>query len=187
MVTMSSIEVGSTAPPLDPPARTCCTWSPTRRPRWIFAGQLVAVVVTRAGWPTALSVLVGGVGVAVSWRYPWAGTRDHERRPPSPSAPPATTRCRCGCWPSSCCSPARCEGGSRWPQPRLVAGVLLASFMTVGGFRGGAAGRSGRAVLGRGGRCDRGGATQLPGPVVGAGGTGPGRHRSPASSRRPAG
>ena len=39
----------------------------------VFIGQVVAVVVTRADWPTALSVLLAGAGVVLSWREPWAG------------------------------------------------------------------------------------------------------------------
>jgi hypothetical protein len=39
----------------------------------VFTGQIVAVALTGADWPTLLSVLLAGAGVALSWRQPWAG------------------------------------------------------------------------------------------------------------------
>lgn len=39
----------------------------------VFAGQIVAVTVRGSDWPTVLSVLLAGGGVALSWWKPWAG------------------------------------------------------------------------------------------------------------------
>jgi hypothetical protein len=39
----------------------------------VFTGQIVAAVLTGSGWPTALSVLLAGGGVALSWSRPPAG------------------------------------------------------------------------------------------------------------------
>jgi signal transduction histidine kinase len=39
----------------------------------VFAGQLLAVILRGSGWPTALSVLLAGAGVVLSWWLPWAG------------------------------------------------------------------------------------------------------------------
>jgi signal transduction histidine kinase len=39
----------------------------------VLAGQIAAVIVGGSGWPTALSVLLAGGGIALSWWKPWAG------------------------------------------------------------------------------------------------------------------
>lgn len=39
----------------------------------VFTGEIVAVVLTGSDWPTALSVLLAGGGVVLSWWRPWAG------------------------------------------------------------------------------------------------------------------
>ena len=39
----------------------------------VFTGQIVAATVRGSDWPTALSVLLAGGGVALSWWKPWAG------------------------------------------------------------------------------------------------------------------
>lgn len=137
MVTMPNIEIGSTAP----------GWM--RRPNvlhviaysaaaLLFAAQLVTVVVTRAGWPAALSVLLGGVGVAVSWRYPWTGLLITSG---ASFAVSAVGRDPLPVWMLAVLVLFSCT--LRGLQPvaatAVVAVVLLASFMTVGGFRGGAA------------------------------------------------
>ena len=97
-----------------------------------------AVVVTRAGWPTALSVLVGGVGVAVSWRYPWTGLVITSG---ASFAVSAAGRDPLPVWMLAVLVLFSCtlRGLQPLAATALVAGVLLASFMTVGGFRGGAA------------------------------------------------
>ena len=140
---MSSIEVGSTAP----------RWM--RQPNMLhlivysvaaldFATALVTVVVTRAGWPTALSVLVGGVGVAVSWRYPWTGLAITSG---ASFAVSAAGHNPLPVWMLAVLVLFSCTLRGRQPvaATALVAGVLLASFMTVGGFRGGA--EAGAAAL----------------------------------------
>ena len=115
MVTALSIEVGSTAP----------RW--IRQPALVhriaysvaalvFAGQLVAVPVTGAGWATALAVLVGGVGVAISWRCPWTGLVITSG---ASFAVSAAGRDPLPVWMLAvwCCSLARFGGGSRSRQP----------------------------------------------------------------------
>jgi signal transduction histidine kinase len=143
MVTMSSIEVGSTAP----------RWM--RQPTLLhlivysvaaldFAVQIVTVVVSMAGWPTALSVLVGGVGVAVSWRYPWTGLVITSA---ASFAVSAVGRDPLPVWMLAVLVLFSCTLRGRQPAAAtaLVAGVLLASFMTVGDFDGGA--KAGAAAL----------------------------------------
>jgi signal transduction histidine kinase len=39
----------------------------------VFAGQIMAVLLRGSGWPTLLTVLLAGAGVALSWWQPWAG------------------------------------------------------------------------------------------------------------------
>ncbi|MFE3238547.1 hypothetical protein ACFXKJ_41385 [Kitasatospora indigofera] len=39
----------------------------------VFTGQIVAVILRGSDWPTALSVVLAGGGVALSWWRPWAG------------------------------------------------------------------------------------------------------------------
>jgi signal transduction histidine kinase len=137
MVTVSSSEVGSAAP----------RW--IRRPEvlhqvaysvaaLIFVGQLIVVVVTGAGSPVALSVLVGGVGVAVSWRYPWTGLVITSG---ASFAVSAAGRDPLSVWMLAVLVLFSCTLRGRQPLAgtALVALVFLASFMTVGGFRGGAA------------------------------------------------
>ena len=105
----------------------------------VFAGQLIAAAVTGAGWPTALSVLVGGAGVAVSWRYPWTGLTITSA---ASFAISAAGRDPLSVWMLAVLVLFSCTLRGRQPlvATALVAGVLLASFMTVGGFGGGAAG-----------------------------------------------
>ena len=143
MVTMSNIEIGSTAP----------RW--IRRPNVLhliaysaaaldLAIQLVLVVVTGIGWPAALSVLVGGVGVAVSWRYPWTGLVITSG---ASFAVSAAGRDPLPVWMLVVLVLFSCtlRGLQPLAATALVAGVMLASFMTVGGFRGGAS--AGAAAL----------------------------------------
>lgn len=138
MVTVSSVEVGSTAPRWirEPEVLHMVAYSVAAL---VFAGQLTVVVVTGAGWPTALSVLVGGVGVAASWRYPWAGLAITSG---ASFAVSAAGRDPISVWMLAVLVLFSCTLRGRQPlvATALVASVLLASFMTVGGFRGGAAG-----------------------------------------------
>ena len=39
----------------------------------VLTGQIVAVILRESGWPTFLTVLLAGAGVALSWWQPWAG------------------------------------------------------------------------------------------------------------------
>ena len=143
MATGSSDEVEATAPRWvrQPEALLLIAYSIATL---LFVGQVVAVVVTGAGWPTALSVLVGGVGVAVSWRYPWTGLVITSG---ASFAVSAAGRNPLSVWMLAVLVLFSCTLRGRRPLPAtvLVAGVLLASFMTVGGFRGGAA--AGAAAL----------------------------------------
>lgn len=140
---MSNIEVGSTAPRWirQPNVLHVIAYSAAALD---FAFQLVAVVVVRAGWPTALAVLVGGVGVAVSWRYPWTGLVITSG---ASFAVSAAGRDPLPVWMLAVLVLFSCTLRGLQPLAAtvLVAGVLLASFMTVGGFRGGAA--AGAAAL----------------------------------------
>lgn len=138
MATVSGIEVGSTAP----------RW--IRRPAVlhlvayttavvVFVGQLVAVSVTHAGWPTAFAVAVGGLGVALSWSHPWSGlviTAGASFAVGAAGGNPFTM------WMSAVLVLFSCtlRGVRPLAATTLVAVVLLASFATVGGFRDGAAG-----------------------------------------------
>ena len=105
----------------------------------VLAGQLVVVVATGAGWSMAAAVLAGGVGVAVSWRYPWAGLLVTSG---ASFAVGAAGRDPLSVWMLAVLVLFSCTLRGRQPvaATALVAVVLLASFLTVGGFRGGAAG-----------------------------------------------
>jgi signal transduction histidine kinase len=137
MAMVSSSEVGSQAPRWisRPEALHQVAYSAAAL---IFAGQLVAIVVMGTGWPTALSVLVGGVGVAVSWRYAWTGLVITSA---ASFAVSAAGRDPLSVWMLAVLVLFSCTLRGRQPlaATALVAGVLLASFMTVGGFRGGSA------------------------------------------------
>lgn len=104
----------------------------------VLAGQLTALIARGAGWPTALAVLVGGVGVAVSWPYPWPGLVITSG---ASFAVSAAGRDPLPVWMLAVLVLFSCTLRGRQPiaATALVAGMLLASFMTVGGFRGGAA------------------------------------------------
>lgn len=136
MATVLSIDVGSTAP----------RW--IRRPEvlhliaysaaaLVFVGQLVVVLSAGSGWPAAVSVLIGGVGVAASWRYPWTGLAITSG---ASFAVTAAGRDPLSVWMLAVLVLFSCTLRGRPPvaATALVAGVLLASFMTMGDFRGGA-------------------------------------------------
>ncbi|CCK25580.1 integral membrane sensor signal transduction histidine kinase [Streptomyces davaonensis JCM 4913] len=103
----------------------------------VFTGQIVAVIVRGSDWPTALSVLLAGGGVALSWWRPWAGLVV------ASAASFAVTEV--GHDPLSVWMMAVFVLFSvtlRGKQPLagigIVAASFLGAFMTVGGFRGGA-------------------------------------------------
>ncbi|MEU9190579.1 histidine kinase [Streptomyces sp. NPDC048484] len=103
----------------------------------VFAGQIVAVVLRGSDWPTVLSVLLAGGGVALSWWKPWAGLVV------SSAASFAVTAV--GQDPLSVWMMAVFVLFSitfRGKQPLagtvIVAASFLGAYMTLGGFRGGA-------------------------------------------------
>ncbi|MGW5640224.1 sensor histidine kinase [Streptomyces sp. NPDC003832] len=103
----------------------------------VFTGQIVAAVLRGSDWPTALSVLLAGGGVALSWWRPWAGLVV------TSAASFAVTAV--GHDPLSVWMMAVLVLFSvtfRGKQPLVgtcvVAASFLGAFMTVGGFRGGA-------------------------------------------------
>src|SRR5882724_11971272 len=103
----------------------------------VFTGQIVAVVLTRSDWPTALSVLLGGGGVVLSWWKPWAGLVVTSA---ASFAVTAVGRDPLSVWMMAVL--VLFSFTLRGKQPVagtvVVAGFFLAAFMTVGGFRGGA-------------------------------------------------
>jgi signal transduction histidine kinase len=103
----------------------------------VFTGQIVAVILRGSDWPTVLSVLLAGAGVALSWRSPWAGLVV------TSAASFAVTAV--GHDPLSVWMMAVLVLFSvtvRGKQPLLGTGIVaaffLGAFMTLGGFRGGA-------------------------------------------------
>ncbi|MGC0343619.1 sensor histidine kinase [Streptomyces sp. SLBN-8D4] len=103
----------------------------------VFTGQIVAVILRGSDWPTALSVLLAGSGVALSWWQPWAGLVV------ASAASFAVTAV--GHDPLSVWMMAVLVLFSvtfRGKQPLVATGVVaaffLGAFMTLGGFRGGA-------------------------------------------------
>jgi signal transduction histidine kinase len=103
----------------------------------VFTGQIVAVALTGADWPTLLSVLLAGAGVALSWRQPWAGLVITSG---ASFAVTAVGRDPLSVWMMAVL--VLFSFTLRGKQPvagtAVVAGFFLAAFMTVGGFRGGA-------------------------------------------------
>ncbi len=103
----------------------------------VFAGQIVAVTLRGSDWPTVLSVLLAGGGVALSWWKPWAGLVV------SSTASFAVTAA--GQDPLSVWMMAVFVLFSitfRGKQPLagtvIVTASFLGAYMTLGGFRGGA-------------------------------------------------
>ena len=137
MVKTSGHELGSVAPRWirRPGLLHLCAYAVAAL---VLVGQLVVVVGTGAGWSMALAVLAGGVGVAASWRYPWAGLVITSG---ASFAVSAAGRDPLSVWMLAVLVLFSCTLRGRQPvaATALVAGVLLASFMTVGGFRGGSA------------------------------------------------
>jgi hypothetical protein len=103
----------------------------------VFTGQIVAVALMRPGWPTVLSVLLAGGGVALSWWKPWAGLIVTSA---ASFAVTAVGRDPLSVWMMAVL--VLFSFTLRGKQPAagtaVVAGFFLAAFMTVGGFRGGA-------------------------------------------------
>lgn len=103
----------------------------------VFAGQIVALPVRGSGWPTALSVLLAGAGVALSWRRPWAGLVVTGA---ASFAVTAVGHDPLSVWMMAV--PVLFSVTLRGMRPlagtAVVAAFFLGAFMTVGGFRGGA-------------------------------------------------
>lgn len=103
----------------------------------VFAGQIVAVLVRGSGWPTALAVLLAGGGVALSWRWPWAGLVVTSA---ASFAVTAVGRDPLSVWMMAVLVlfSVTFRGRQALVGIAVVAASLLGAFMTVGGFRGGA-------------------------------------------------
>ncbi|WP_194908400.1 sensor histidine kinase [Catenulispora rubra] len=103
----------------------------------VFAGQIVAVLVRGSGWPTALAVLLAGGGVALSWRWPWAGLAVTSA---ASFAVTAVGRDPLSVWMMAVLVlfSVTFRGKQALLGIAVVAASFLGAFMTVGGFRGGA-------------------------------------------------
>ena len=103
----------------------------------VLIGQIVAVVLMRSDWPTVLSVLLAGGGLVLAWWKPWAGLVVTSA---ASFAVTAVGRDPLSVWMIAVL--VLFSFTLRGKQPvagtAVVAGFFLASFMTVGGFRGGA-------------------------------------------------
>jgi signal transduction histidine kinase len=103
----------------------------------VFTGQIVAVVLRGSGWPTTLSVLLAGGGVALSWSKPWAGLVVTSA---TSFAVTAVGHDPLSLWMMAVL--VLFSVTFRGKQPlvgtTIVAASFLGAFMTVGGFRGGA-------------------------------------------------
>jgi signal transduction histidine kinase len=105
----------------------------------VFTGQLVVVLGRGYTWPTVLSVLLAGGGVALSWWWPWPGLIVTSG---ASFAVSAVDRDPLPVWMMAVL--VLCSVTFRGKRPLaatvVVAVSLLGAFMTVGGFRGGAVG-----------------------------------------------
>ncbi|MEU6147654.1 histidine kinase [Streptomyces sp. NPDC047081] len=103
----------------------------------VFTGQIVAVVVRGSDGPTALSVLLAGAGVALSWWRPWAGLVVASA---ASFAVTAVGHDPLSVWMMAVLVLFAVTLGGRQPlvATGIVAVFFLGAFMTLGGFRGGA-------------------------------------------------
>lgn len=103
----------------------------------VFTGQIVAAAVRGADWPTVLSVLLAGGGVALSWWRPWAGLVVTGA---ASFAVTAVGDDPLSVWMMAVLVLFSVTLGGRQPLvgTGIVAAFFLGAFMTVGGFRGGA-------------------------------------------------
>lgn len=103
----------------------------------VFTGQIVAVVLRGSDGPTALSVLLAGGGVALSWWRPWAGL---VMASAASFAVTAVGHDPLSVWMMAVL--VLFSVTLRGKQPLagigIVAAFFLGAFMTLGGFRGGA-------------------------------------------------
>ncbi|MFJ5263242.1 sensor histidine kinase [Streptomyces sp. NPDC088387] len=102
-----------------------------------FAGQLVAVAVRGSDWPTALSALLAGAGVALSWWRPWEGLAVTSA---ASFAVTAVGEDPLSVWMMAVLVlfSVTLRGKQPLAATGIVAAFFLGAFMTVGGFRGGA-------------------------------------------------
>ena len=103
----------------------------------VFIGQIVAVILRESDWPTALSVLLAGGGVALSWWRPWAGLVVTSA---ASFAVTAVGRDPLSMWMMAVLVlfSVTFRGKQPLAGTAVVAAFFLGAFMTVGGFRGGA-------------------------------------------------
>ncbi len=120
----------------------------------VFTGQIVAAVLRGSDWPTALSVLLAGGGVTLSWWKPWAGLVVTSA---ASFAVTAVGHDPLSVWMMAVLVlfSVTLRGKQPLAGTGIVAAFFLGAFMTLGGFRGGAV-VGAAALLSRGGRRDGG-------------------------------
>jgi len=103
----------------------------------VFTGQVVATTVRGSNWQTVLSVLLGGVGVVLSWWRPWEGLVVTSA---ASFAVTAVGRDPLSVWMLAVLVllSVTFRGKQSVTATIIVATCFLGAFMTVGGFRGGA-------------------------------------------------
>jgi signal transduction histidine kinase len=103
----------------------------------VFTGQIVAVLLRGSDWPTALSVLLAGGGVALSWWRPWAGLVVTSA---ASFAVTAVGHDPLSVWMMAVLVlfSVTLRGKQPLAGTGIVAAFFLGAFMTLGGFRGGA-------------------------------------------------
>jgi len=103
----------------------------------VFTGQIVAVILRGSDGPTALSVLLAGGGVALSWWRPWAGLVVVSA---ASFAVTAVGHDPLSVWMMAVLVLFSITFRGKQPLAgtAVVAAFFLGAFMTVGGFRGGA-------------------------------------------------
>jgi signal transduction histidine kinase len=103
----------------------------------VFTGQIVAVILRGSDWPTALSVLLAGGGVALSWWKPWAGLVVTSA---ASFAVTAVGQDPLSVWMMAVLVLFSVTFRGKQPLAGtvIVAAFFLGAFMTLGGFRGGA-------------------------------------------------
>ncbi|MGW7622740.1 sensor histidine kinase [Streptomyces antimycoticus] len=103
----------------------------------VFTGQIVAVVLRGSDGPTALSVLLAGGGVALSWWRPWAGLVVTSA---ASFAVTAVGHDPLSVWMMAVLVlfSITLRGKQPLAGTGIVAAFFLGAFMTLGGFRGGA-------------------------------------------------
>ncbi|MEU9881328.1 sensor histidine kinase [Streptomyces phaeochromogenes] len=103
----------------------------------VFTGQIVAAILRGSDWPTALSVLLAGAGVALSWWRPWAGLIVTSA---ASFAVTAVGHDPLSVWMMAVLVlfSVTVRGKQPLVGTGIVAAFFLGAFMTLGGFRGGA-------------------------------------------------